>query len=365
MSLDSKPLGVALSLVVAAGCVFAILTGSSAKAQPVLKVDVSDTTTQSGALNTVIPIYMTNYQDTVAGFNLWIQLDRPDIMEFQTNPAIVIDTIWWQCTAWDGPVCIDSVMVPEDSTWDFMYIDTTDVLIGNFDATGTLLSDWAMVSARSLTGGFDLNIAGMSFNEEDTLNRGIPPQQGGILIKILADVFEIPDTMTERTVKLMIQHDILNHFNFSRPDGTSIGILHREVPDTNCWRCEVWVEEVCMDWERIPTPPDCDSLGSDNCCPDSFEVVMDSVPYLDPINVTLEDGSVTVAGFMCGDVDANGAVNIADLTYIVEFLFFGGPPPQPMASGNIDCQGGETPNIADLVYIVTYLFEGGPAPCDC
>jgi len=92
MSFDGKPLGGALSLVVAAGCVFAIMTGPSAKAQPVLWVKVFDTTTQSGAQNTVIPIYMSNFQDTVAGFNLWIQLDRPDIMIFQTDSGTVVDT---------------------------------------------------------------------------------------------------------------------------------------------------------------------------------------------------------------------------------------------------------------------------------
>jgi len=367
MSFDSKPLGGALSIVVAVGCAFVLLFGHSAKAQPVLRVKVFDTTTQSGAQNTVIPIYMSNYQDSIAGFNLWIQLDRPDILIFQTDGGTVVDTTYWDCLEYEETICVESVLTNPLGQWDFIHIDTNDILIGNFDTTGTLCSGWEWLDARSLSNeGFDLNIAGIAdMKYPPDITPSIGPQQGGILIKILADVFEIPDSMTERTVNLMIQHNTLAHFSFSRPDGTSIGILHREEPDTNCWRCEVWVEEVCMDWERISTPPDCDSIGSDFCCPDSFEIVMDSVPYLDTIHVILEDGSVTVAEFICADADASGDINVADLIYLVNFLFFGGPPPQPMASGNVDCQGGESPNVADLTYFVTFMFFDGPAPCDC
>jgi hypothetical protein len=312
---------------------------------------------------------MNNYQDSVAGFNLWIQLDRPDIMEFQTDIGTVVDTTYWDCLEYEESICVESVLTNPLGEWDFTHIDTNDILIGNFDTTGTLCSGWEWIDARSLSGlGFDLNIAAIADMDDppppDT-TYGIGPQQGGILIKILADVFDIPDTMTERTVNLMIQHNTLDHFGFSRSDGTSIGILHEDAPDTNCWRCNVWVGEVCMDWERISTPPDCDSLGSDYCCPDSFEVVMGSVPYLDTVHVILEDGSVTVAEFICGDVDAMGSVNVGDLSYLVSYLFDSGPPPVPLASGNVDCQGGDAPNVGDLSYLVTYLFNEGPAPCVC
>ncbi len=365
MSFDTKPVGRALSIVVAVGCGFALIGGPSAEAQPVLWVKVFDTTTQAGAVNTVIPIYMNNYQDSVAGFNLWIQLDRPDMMIFQTDSGTVVDTTYWDCQEYEDTVCVESVLTNPLGEWDFIHIDTNDILIGNIETSGTLTQGWEWLDARSISGyGFDLNIAGiadMQYPADTTPSIG--PQQGGILIKILADVFDIPDTMTERTVNLMIQHDILDHCSFSRPDGTSIGILHKEVPDTNCWHCNVWVGEVCVDWERVPTPPGCDTI--EVCCPDSFVIAMDSVPYLDTIHVILEDGSVTVAEFTCGDVNADGAINVGDLTYMVEFLFFGGPAPQPMASGNIDCQGGDTPNVGDLTYMVTYLFDNGPAPCDC
>jgi hypothetical protein len=66
--------------------------------------------------------------------------------------------------------------------------------------------------------------------------------------------------------------------------------------------------------------------------------------------------------FNCGDMDHNGSVNIADLTWLVDFLFRGGPPPITYEAGNVDCVGGV--NVADVTYIVDYLFRSGPPLCN-
>jgi len=64
---------------------------------------------------------------------------------------------------------------------------------------------------------------------------------------------------------------------------------------------------------------------------------------------------------ICGDIDDNGAEpNIADLTYLVEYLFNSGPPPPMMEAADIN--GEEGVNIADLTYLVAYLFQSGPEP---
>lgn len=66
---------------------------------------------------------------------------------------------------------------------------------------------------------------------------------------------------------------------------------------------------------------------------------------------------------LCGDINADGAgPNIADLTYLVAYLFGGGPPLPWEDAGDINASGGI--NIADLTYLVAYLFGGGPDP-DC
>lgn len=66
---------------------------------------------------------------------------------------------------------------------------------------------------------------------------------------------------------------------------------------------------------------------------------------------------------MRGDCDYNMALNVADLTYLVDYLFFEGPPPPCPEEGNVDTDGGI--NVADLTYLVDYLFFEGPAPPSC
>jgi len=66
-----------------------------------------------------------------------------------------------------------------------------------------------------------------------------------------------------------------------------------------------------------------------------------------------------------GDVDGAGLINIADLTYLVDYLFRGGLPPPCMPEGNIDGDEDGQVNVADLTYLVSYLFRGGEAPTPC
>jgi len=66
-----------------------------------------------------------------------------------------------------------------------------------------------------------------------------------------------------------------------------------------------------------------------------------------------------------GDLNHSHDVNIADLVFLVDYLFRGGFPPYPLFVGDVngDCQV----NVADLTYLVDYLFRGGSAPkvgCD-
>jgi hypothetical protein len=58
---------------------------------------------------------------------------------------------------------------------------------------------------------------------------------------------------------------------------------------------------------------------------------------------------------------------VADLTYLVAYLFQGGPVPACIDEGNVDGLTGPAGDIdvADLTYLVSYLFQGGPAPAAC
>jgi len=62
-----------------------------------------------------------------------------------------------------------------------------------------------------------------------------------------------------------------------------------------------------------------------------------------------------------GDANASGAVDIDDVTYIIAYVFSGGPEPLPMVAGDTNCSGDV--DIDDIVYLLTYIFASGPAPC--
>jgi predicted outer membrane repeat protein len=68
---------------------------------------------------------------------------------------------------------------------------------------------------------------------------------------------------------------------------------------------------------------------------------------------------------LCGDVNADGAVDIDDPVYLVTFVFSFGPAPIPLSVGDCDCSGGDIPvDIDDIVHLLDYILRGGPEPCD-
>lgn len=64
-----------------------------------------------------------------------------------------------------------------------------------------------------------------------------------------------------------------------------------------------------------------------------------------------------------GDPNNDGNTNISDITFIVSYLFGGGPPPSIPEMGNANCDEEGSINISDITYLVAYLFGGGPEPC--
>jgi Dockerin type I domain len=66
--------------------------------------------------------------------------------------------------------------------------------------------------------------------------------------------------------------------------------------------------------------------------------------------------------YFCGDANNDKTVNVSDAVWIVNYVFLGGSPPQPMEAGEANCDGDV--NISDAVWIINYVFLGGNTPCD-
>jgi len=66
----------------------------------------------------------------------------------------------------------------------------------------------------------------------------------------------------------------------------------------------------------------------------------------------------------CGDANGDIDMNIGDPVFIINYIFRGGPAPDPLCLA--DANGDTEINIGDAVYLISYIFKNGPAPVtDC
>lgn len=71
---------------------------------------------------------------------------------------------------------------------------------------------------------------------------------------------------------------------------------------------------------------------------------------------------VEVSGHVAGDANGDWIIDIADVMYLINYLYKGGPPPNPLEAGDANCDG--FIDSGDVIYLINYLFVGGPIP-DC
>jgi len=69
----------------------------------------------------------------------------------------------------------------------------------------------------------------------------------------------------------------------------------------------------------------------------------------------------TAATTLPGDANADGVTNSADIIYLVNHVFKGGPGSVVPGHGDVNCDDAVT--SADIIYLVNYVFKGGASPC--
>ncbi len=69
---------------------------------------------------------------------------------------------------------------------------------------------------------------------------------------------------------------------------------------------------------------------------------------------------ITYTETVCGDADGNFSVNLLDITYLISYLYKGGPTPVHMQAADPDGNG--TTNILDITYLIAYLYKAGSRP---
>jgi hypothetical protein len=92
------------------------------------------------------------------------------------------------------------------------------------------------------------------------------------------------------------------------------------------------------------------------CAGISGTLTLDQRGVKRPIGAKCDLGAVEVEPV--GDANGDGVVDLADVFYVINFLFAGGPV--PLGRANVD--GNASIDVADVFFLINYLFAGGPAP---
>ncbi len=342
-----------------------------------LRVTVGDTTGTAGETNSAVTVFLTNVMDDIFAFTLHIVLDRNDIASFQTQLDTIVVPTYWYCLTYDGGFCTDSVGVSDTllEPYNIVHLDSVEAYLGNFDTAGTLISGWDHVQSRAVsTGDLGLDMLLTAISDTDSIPGYVPPlspQGGGVLFRMLADIFPIPIEQEDRTANVNIDVAVKRYFGFSTPGGESIGWITEQVADTAYWMCESWQlppGTECLDWNKVyfwECP--------DGVC-DSVSVDMVDVAVLDDTQVSLFDGKITVLASCCsGRVgDANGLggdePTIGDVSVMIDALFINADwgVIACLEEADLNQSGGASPtsddiSIGDVSILIDYLFITGPS----
>jgi len=292
-----------LSQIIALAASLVLLCGSLAAQTPSLIISVDSVVVPAGTTSGYVIVNLENTTDTIVAFELWLQLSNPEIIQF--TPVV--------------------------------------------DTSGTLISGWGN-SAISLSGiYYDIDIIATTGPAPFPL--AIAPQPGGTLLKLPVIVQNIPDTATLRSVDILVQHVMPDHFNFSDIYGNSIGWVTDTILDTTYYTCTAWASEVCLNWMQVPAGQPFDSIN----------IQWQLYGHIDTNLVQVNNGNFLIAEpLLCGDMDDSGNNDVSDLTYFIAYLFGGGPEPVNLQTA--DCTGDRIIDVADLTCYVCYLFLGCPPP---
>lgn len=75
-----------------------------------------------------------------------------------------------------------------------------------------------------------------------------------------------------------------------------------------------------------------------------------------------EVGAAPEKSYTCGDVNDDGSINVLDITFLISFLYKGGPAPGLLRIADVNNSG--VVNLLDITYLLNFLYKGGPDP-DC
>jgi len=110
------------------------------------------------------------------------------------------------------------------------------------------------------------------------------------------------------------------------------------------------------------------SVPSDSSCIDTLMQAFTPLlrlGFVDKPGITLYVPSfstdcIRTIDYYCGDTNADRRITSADIVYVGNHIYRGGPA--PYGEGDVNLDGRIT--VADAIYLGHYIYRGGPEPCN-
>jgi hypothetical protein len=99
-------------------------------------------------------------------------------------------------------------------------------------------------------------------------------------------------------------------------------------------------------------------LPPDSALLESFIIFgVDTTQHL--MNASWWKPMLSFCGLYRGDVNQDGILDIADVVYMINYLYKSGPPPLPFPDQG-DVNHDKVTDVSDIVYLLNFLFKSGP-----
>jgi len=221
----------------------------------------------------------------------------------------------------------------------------------------------------SLDGGgiFLLHCSGTTIEENLIYSCSTEARGGGVVISSSSNILVANNTIVDNTalqggggVCIWYSDSTALINNIIAGSTIGSGVYSYESSNSVIEYNDVW-NNTPIDYDGISPGAGCISADPWFCEPENHNYYLHSTS---PCQGAGQGGTdIGAYGVGCGSGDANGdgAIDISDVVYLINYLFKQGPAPDPIEKGDVNCD--EEVTIADVIYLTNYLFKDGPRPC--
>jgi Zn-dependent metalloprotease len=207
------------------------------------------------------------------------------------------------------------------------------------DGSGLILTithapSWCAIDGVSLSGTAECDLSDTSF---------VVVADDGLLADTLVVTIEID--LSNVAPSVIQQDDVLMH------NGLSF-TFYPQITDPDD-------ADHTIDYPQIPSWCTVEGDTVVGTVPQAFSTDVLTVVVADYCSTDTMTFSIT--SYVCGDANRASGIDIDDIVYLIDYVFGGGPVPEPLEGSDVNCSGNV--DIDDIVYLVMYVFTGGPSPC--